>query len=240
MRSTQVHLSQSNRRVQTFLVDNANAVAQANASDARRQLDKAIADFDSASAEQGTLHRDVRGEVQRRRQLEQHLVARLMTPLAKVARALMKGTPEFAALTPSARSLSRERLVLAARSMADAAEKHVKELEAQFPAGFIAQLRAAADAVQASLDARAAMQVSRTGATKTIAVAARDGRKAVAALDGIVGHLIAGNERLEREWRAAKRVRRSSGKEEEDSAATLAPEAAHGAPQAQEVKQAVA
>jgi hypothetical protein len=240
MRTTQVHLNQSLRRTQTFLVENADAVAPANATDWRRQLDKAIADIDAASAEQGTLLRDVRGEVQRRGQLEQHLVVKLMTPLSKFARASMQGTPEFAALTPSSRSLTRERLVQAARSMADAAEKHVTELEAQFPAGFLAQLRAAADAVQASLDARAALSVKGTGATLKIAVAARDGRRAIAALDGIIGHLIAGNERLLREWRAAKRVRRADSSPAAGSAAKPAEAAPPSAPAAQEVNKAVA
>ena len=51
-----------------------------------------------------------------------------------------------------------------------------------------------------------------TGATNQIATALRNGRAAIATLDSLVSHVILGNERLEREWRAAKRITRSSGR----------------------------
>lgn len=116
--------------------------------------------LDAASAEQGTCHREVPGEVNRTRQLETALIRKFLTPLAK------------------------------------------------FPANFLAQLRAAADGVQASLDTRSAKVVAGAGATTKVKAMASQGRRAVAALDSLVSHLILGDERLEREWRAAKRVRR--------------------------------
>jgi len=214
MDSSQFHRSQSLRRVQQFLTDHADAVPTANASDSRRQLDSAVAVLDAATVEQGTHEREIRGEVRRRHQLERTLVRKYMTPLAKFARASLTGVPEYAALTPSARSLARERLVRAAQSMVSAAQKYAPALaSAKFPADFLTQFRAAADAVQASLDARSAKQVAGTGATKQVAAALAQGRRAVLALDSLVSHLILGHERLEREWRAAKRVRQSSATE---------------------------
>jgi hypothetical protein len=196
--------------VQQYLVENASAVGEANASDARRQLDTAIVAIDAAAAEQGTITREVRGEVHRRASLERLLVRKFMTPLSVFARAQLKGVPEYAALTPSTTSLERERLVQAAHAMANAADKHAAELaKAKFPVGFLAQLRAAADAVQSSFNAGGDKRVKKTGVTEKIAVAVREGRRAVGALDAVVRHVILGNEALEREWRSAKRVRQS-------------------------------
>ena len=209
MQGVQIHLSQSLRRVQQFMTGHADAVQPANAGDARKQLDSAIVALDAASAEQGTCHREVRGEVNRRRQLETALIRKFLTPLAKFARASLVGVPDYAALTPSVKQFQRERLVQAARSMAAAADKYATALtQAKFPANFLAQLRAAADSVQASLDTRSAKVVAGAGATTKVKTMAAQGRRAVAALDSLVSHLILGDERLEREWRAAKRVRR--------------------------------
>lgn len=209
MQQDQFHSGQSLRQVQQFLTEHASAVPAAIASAAKQQLDSAVADLEQAAITQGTLTREVRGEAQQRASLERALVKKFLTPLAKFARASLKGTPEFAALTPSIRAFRRERLVKTAQAMAEAADKHSAALrEAQYPADFLDQLRSGAAAVQAALDSGAARRVRRTGVTKAIRVAVASGRQAVAALDALVGHTISGDEALEREWRSAKRVRR--------------------------------
>lgn len=210
MQISQIHRSQSLRRVQAYLTAHADALQGANASDPRHQLDTAVTAFDAAAAEQGTSDREVRGEVQRRASLEHTLIRKYLSPLSKFARASLKGVPEYAALTPSAKQLQRERVITAARAMALAADKHTAELTAaKFPPQFLAQLRAMADSIQVSLDTRAARMVVRNGATKKIEMALVQGRRAVAALDSVVGHLILGDDRLEREWASAKRVRQT-------------------------------
>ena len=210
MQQHQIHVGQSLRQAQQFLVVHASAVPSAFASAARQQLDTAVAELDTAAIAQGTLTRESRGEVRRRAQLERTLVKKYLTPLANYARASLKGAPDYAALTPSARALERERLVKTAQAMAEAAGNHAADLsDGHFPADFLDQLRSAAGAVQASLDAGAAGRVRRTGVTKEIRVALASGRQAVAKLDSLVRFEILGDEALEREWRAAKRVRRS-------------------------------
>jgi hypothetical protein len=209
MQKKQIHVGQSLRQVQQFLVEHGVAVPSAVASAAKKELDTAVAALDQAAIEQGGLTRTVRGEVRRRTQLERTLLRKYLTPLAKFARASLRGVPEIAALTPSAGALARERLVRTAQSMAAAADVHVDRLrEAEFPADFLDQMRAAAAAVQRAFDAGITGRVRRTGVTKEIRAALADGRRAVATLDALVGHAIVGNEPLEREWRAAKRVRR--------------------------------
>ncbi len=223
MQRTQFHVGQSLRQVQQFLTVHASAVPSAAGSAAKRALDASVADLDRAATDQGGLARAVRGEVQRRLELERTLLRKFVTPLVKFARASLRGAPEFAALTPSAKSLHRERLVRTAQAMAVAAENHIDALRAgEFPADFLDQLRAAAAAVQQSFDAGIAGRVRRTGVTKEIRSALARGRQAVAALDALVAHTIVGDEALEAEWRSAKRVRRRGATEEEEVRAAAA------------------
>lgn len=212
MRRHEIHLTQSLRRSQYVLNVRADVLGAVNHTDARAQLDGAVITIDAAVDLQGTCLREWRGEVKRRKGLEKILTGKFMTPLSKFSRAELVGTPEFAALTPSATQLRTERLVASAHSMASAAAKWADRITAaQFPADFLQQLRAAANAVQASINAAQEAKVKLTGATKTIATAIKQGRSAVAKLDSAVSHMIVGNEPLKREWRTAKRVTRTNG-----------------------------
>lgn len=209
MQRTQLQVGQSLRQVQRFLTVHAGVVPSTSSSAAKRALDAAIEALDRAATGQGVLARAVRGEVQRRAGLERTLLRKYVIPLGKFARASLRGTPEFAALTPSTKALRSERLVQTAQAMAVAAESHVAALRAgEFPVDFLEQMRAAAVAVQGSFDAGRSGRVRKTGVTKEIRSALASGRQAVAALDALVGHMIDGNEALEREWRSAKRVQR--------------------------------
>ena len=211
MQSTQVHAGQSLRSTQQCLDAHPDVFQSVNATQARRELDAAITQLDAAAVEQGIQARESRGEVNRRTQLEHVLVRKYMTPLAKFARSQLKGVPNLDALTPSANQLKRERLAKAGLEMAGAAAPFAEMLvKANFPADFLTQLEAAAHAVHQSFDTRKGKQTARTGATKSIATLVRQGRTAVAALDSLVSHLILGNDRLEREWRSAKRVRKEA------------------------------
>lgn len=220
MQKSQFHVGQSLRQVQQFLTVHAGAVPSAATSAAKRELDAAVAALDRAATGQDALARAVRGEVQRRGQLERTLLRKYVIPLGKFARASLRGAPEFASLTPSTKALRSERLVQTAQAMAVAAEAHVAALRAaEFPVDFIEQLRAAAAAVQSSFDAGRSGLVRRTGVTKEIRAALANGRRAVAALDALVAHTIDGNEVIEREWRSAKRVQRRGPAETEVLAA---------------------
>jgi hypothetical protein len=226
MNKPQVYLSQSLHRAQQFLTAHAESAGPANSSEARRQLDQAITAMDAAVVEQHTSARELKGEVKRRHQLERTLVKKYMTPLAKFARASLTGVPDFVALTPTSQHLQRDRLANAARSMSTAAEKYAAQLSAaKFPQNFLAQFRAATDAVSSSLELAAAKRVARIGATKRIATAGAQGRRAIAALDSVLSHLILGDERLEREWRAAKRVTKVAvaSAQEPDVVGSIAP-----------------
>jgi hypothetical protein len=232
MRTTQIHLGRSLKGTQQFLDGNAAVVGSVNASEPRKRLDTAVSTFDAAVEEEGARARDVRGEVNRRKQLERRVVRKFMTPLAKFARSQLRGVPDFAALTPSANDFRTDKLVASARAMIAAAAPQAARIAAHFPEGFLEQFREAVDAVSASFEATTNARRQRQGAAKQLATALQDGRSAVAAIDSIVSHLILGNARLEEEWRVAKRITKSTGVRHEKPAATNAP-----AP-AQEVKSA--
>jgi ABC-type transporter Mla subunit MlaD len=212
MNSSQIRSSASLRRSQRFLDENSVVVGEVNTTKARHQLDAAVATLDATAAEQGTRTREARAVVVGRKQLENTLIRTYMTPLSKFARAKLQGVPDYAALTPSANDLRTEKLVQSARAMANAADPLTAQLaeETRFPATFLADLRKAADAVRASIDTRSQKTGSRAGATKQIASALASGRNAVAQLDASVSFHILRNDRLEREWLAAKRVTQST------------------------------
>lgn len=221
MQKRQIHVGQSLRQVQQFLTVHQAAVPSAVASAAKRELDAAVAELDRAATEQGGLERTVRGEVRRRRELERTLIRKYLTPLTKFARASLRGVPDIAALTPSATALQNERLVQTALAMASAADRHIDALQAaEFPADFLTQLRTAATEVKRSFDAGLSGRVRGTGVTKSITATLASGRQAVAALDALVAHTIIGDEALEREWRSAKRVRRSGVVQDEPAGTT--------------------
>jgi hypothetical protein len=213
MRSTQVHIGQSLDRVQRFLDTNASHIGTANGSDARRQLNTAIARLRAAADTQGVRARETHGEVRHRRATERVLVVRFMAPISKFSRAQLAGVPNFAALTPYAAQLSGPRLVNTARQMRQAAEPYAKQFGApNFPATFLADFSATINAISASLVQSAEWRRQRNGATKEIESALADGRNAVDTLDSLIAHQLIGNAQLTEEWRTAKRITMPTGR----------------------------
>lgn len=212
MKVGQVHAGQSLERVRQFLDAHPDQLGAVNGSDARTQLDTAIARVRAAVDMQGICRRVAHGEVRNRKAQERTLVLKYMTPVAKFARAKLKGVPHIAALTPSAGILTGIPLANAGRAMAAAAAPYADRFRAaNFPAGFLDQLAAAAEAIATSLAAAADSRRQRNGATKEIAAALKEGRNAVAALDSLVSHTIIGNDKLVEEWRVARRITKSTG-----------------------------
>jgi hypothetical protein len=210
MNSSQIHRGASLRRSQQYLDVHADVVGAVNSLPARKKLDAAITVLDSVSAVQGTRTRESRAVVVKRKQLEDVLIREFMTPLSKFARVELKGVADYAALTPSANQLRTERLVQSARAMANAAEPLAAQINVEFGANFLTDLRNATEAVRAAIDTHAQKTVARSGATKGVSEALTSGRDAVVSLDARVSRLIRGNGLLEREWLAAKRVVRST------------------------------
>jgi hypothetical protein len=207
MQAGQRYRGEALRRIQQFLDAYSDVFGALNASDARKQLDEAVAQLGPAVDVQGARVRDTRGEKEHQVELERELREHHMVPVARFALGRLASVPQIGALTPSATRFRGARLVAAARAMATAAIPHAAEFAAaSFPADFLQQLTAAADAVQASIEARSRKVVERQNATKAVANILRQGRSAALMLEGAVDRLVPRRSSLHAEWRAVKRV----------------------------------
>ncbi len=129
-----------------------------------------------------------------------------MAPIASFARGKLKGVPNFAALTKAGARVQGRRLVSEARAMVTAATPQTDALtKGGFPSDTVAQLGAAADALDQAISDRANAKVSRVTATQGLQQALSQGRDAVHMLDGGVRKLLVGNKTLIAGWVSAKR-----------------------------------
>jgi hypothetical protein len=212
MRTQQQYRLDSFYRVQAFLDTNAGVVGPLGSSEARRQLDVAVTQLKAHLDDQGTTTLEMAGQLGRQRMLITDLKIRHMRPIAVFARAKLRGVPDFAALSRPLVSQSPKQLVQLARAMATAAVPYVAALTAGgFPSDAIAQLGAAADAVQRAMSDRANSGVLRAGATKGVAEQLTLGREAVQMLNAVIGRAFAGNAAFLAAWHSARRVVAKSG-----------------------------
>ncbi|MFI5310214.1 MAG: hypothetical protein ACHQQ3_03205 [Gemmatimonadales bacterium] len=207
MHKLQRNQAASLRRARGFLDDHAKVLAAVNRTEARRQLDAAVHSVDDAGRLQNAYARAMRGETNKQRSLERELRETHLVPIGKLARAHLKRLPGMAALAPKLKNLGGPWLVQMARAIVIAgAEFREVFTAASYPARFLEDLAAAADALDASLARRSQHRSDRVTATAGIAVAIASGRNAVAMLDPVVGRIIAGNAGLVKGWRDAKRI----------------------------------
>jgi hypothetical protein len=212
------------RRVQDFLDANADAVGALKDSEGRKQLDDAVNTLEAHSGDQAATDLAMAGQINRQRSLQTELRASHMQPIATFARAKLRGVPDFAALVKSGLDLQPKQLVRAARAMATAAAPQQDVLtRAGFPGDTVAQLGAAASALENALTERANAKVRRVGSTKGIREELLKGREAVAMLNAVVSKQFVGNETFLAAWRAAHRVTAKSGVARVSVAAPAAP-----------------
>jgi hypothetical protein len=198
--------------VQHFLDVHDDVVGPLKDTEGRKLLDAVVAQLFAQENEQFTADGVLRGALARQRSLVAELKQQHMKPIAKFARAKLRGTPDFTALARSGSNLKGSKLVGAARAMATAAASVSDVLTAaQFPADAVKQLGAAADAVANAIVDRAASKQARGAATASIRQHLSLGREAVAMLDPIVTKRLAGNKGLLEGWRQAKRVVKKPG-----------------------------
>ncbi len=212
MRTHQLSTFQSLRRAQHYLDDRTDGLGPLNQTPARATLDDVVTKLEAHALEQGTTTLQARGDTNLQRQLAAELRVQHMRPIAKFARANLRGVPEFAALTASGKDVQGEMLVDAALAMAAAAKPHEQAfVEAKFPTDFLTTLTATAEAVRASIDTRSQKTGRRSGATKGIAAELARGRTAVNTLDAVITKLLAGDAAGLAEWRSAKRITAKAG-----------------------------
>lgn len=216
MRQDQLATYDTLTGVQGFLDTRADIFGSINASDERKDLDRIAASVRQKLTTQLARQRASRGATEGRKRLEHDLRTGNLMPLAEYARARLKGTvtsaEDYKALTPSSANLRGARLVQVARAMAKAAEGYTAALTAgHFPPDVLAQMNALADAVQAKLDQRAALDREMAGATAAISKGLADGRVIVRTIGAVVKRAAHKDPELLAEWRAAQRVKKKTG-----------------------------
>jgi hypothetical protein len=148
-----------------------------------------------------------KGATARQKSLRASLRANFMKPIADIAKLKLGSVPEFGAFVLPPIQLGATQLVAAAYAMADAAQLYQATFTAVgMPADFIPNLRAAADAVTASMNARQAHVGTSTSATQGI----QDQEKRVRALFKLINALVVpklGDDVvLLHKWRATKAI----------------------------------
>ena len=147
---------------------------------------------------------------------------RVVRSAAALAGLEIPGLAAFAAKSPPR---AGARLATRARSIATAAEAHEAALlAAGAPATFIGDLRAAADSLDAAIDAAGRARTQGAAATAGLRAAARDGRTVIAILDALVRSAISDRSVLAA-WETASHVDavRALAKGEEAPAVAAAP-----------------
>jgi hypothetical protein len=142
-------------------------------------------------------------EIERRREV----LSIHMAPIAKVARALRGTIPGIGVLTIPKKRLQTAALVSEAKSMARQAEIY-KEVfvEHALPTDFIEQLRAAAQSLKASLDARGLARAARKSSTRGVESELVLGRRIVDIIDATMTRVLRNQPAKQTEWQAVKRV----------------------------------
>lgn len=206
MQTTHSAVLNTLERVQRFMDTNANALGTLNTSGYRRILDDVVTTLSAHAVNQAASKRVGSGETAKQRALRNALKLNHLRPIAAVAAAQLKQVPEFAALKmPPANSTSRL-LIAAAGGMAAAATTYEKTFtDAGLPAGFLAELRTAADALNASITNRGTTTTLQSGATAGLRAESARGREAVRVLDSLIEPQIAGDTVLLVQWKSAKR-----------------------------------
>ena len=207
MRTNERRSTESSQRVAEFIVDNKTVLGPLDTTPAGQQLADANTQVASLAVAQGTAERTLSGHSSTQHDLAAALREQHMLPIAKYARAKLRGVPGYAALTTRLHGLTGTGLVHAALAMATAAQPFAAELtQAQFPSDAVDQLVSTANALSAAITSRQTTRVTRVQTTADLKEQVRRAREAVAMLDPIVTKKLADQPGLLAAWRSAKRI----------------------------------
>lgn len=212
MRSRQKQVIEAYQRVQDFL--KAHPVPPPAGYGWPKQLmDDVVARLTGHSTDQMVGGRLSRAETQKQRSLRKALRELHLRPIAQIAKAVLRDVPGIEkALRIPALQLTAMRLIAEASAIRDAVAPYESEfVKNGRPAGFLAELDAAIEAVQQSRMGRARSIGTRVGARAGLAQEIRRGRAAMEMLDAIVSTTYFGNQELLAKWRVAKRVQAVPG-----------------------------
>ena len=207
MRTIQGNMLRSLHSVQGFLNENADKLGGVISTGSRAMLDSAIAELEEHAATQDGRARMERGAVAIQRARRQALLRDHMAPIDRIARLLLPDLPDLVALRLPKGHPSVERLVALAGGMAEAAEPHAAAfIRTGRKPTFIADLRAAADALLHALQDRYVSRSKVRMATSALQTGMSHARKVVNVLDALMRSELANDPDLLAGWNLARHV----------------------------------
>ena len=171
-------------------------------------FDDVVAAFEGAAAEQESAVRARKGATVESRRLRAELRAHHLAPVARVAQSAI---PDVVKMTEALRlpkaNTTREQLLAKAESMAKAGEQYKTRLvESGLSADFVEELRGAAEAYKAAIDAQGKAVGNRTGATERLREARAAGRRTLDAIAALVKRQLSTDPAALAEFRQITRV----------------------------------
>jgi hypothetical protein len=195
------------RRVLTFLDSQSAVLGTTVPATLRAQLDTAVTQLAASGTDQESLDSSTRGEIVNQVAMRKALTVDFLDPMARIARHALRASPDFPALVVPASGLRKGDFMNKINAIVDAAAKHAQDfVDHGMPADFIAQLRAAVAALNASVDTRGKQK----GLLKQAGQGIKDSTKAVRAvlhvMDGIMKRALKTNQPVLANWTATKRI----------------------------------
>jgi hypothetical protein len=198
--------------IQHFLDANSVALGPVNTSGARQDLDGAAAALSGHAVSQGEHTTASTGETRKERSIRVSIRRQYLRPIAQVAATRSADVPQLGTLRLPHGKLVGANFVDAANIVANNAEPYVAVLVAAgLKPDFLIGLRGKLQELEASRGGRVGHAQVRKSSTIALGVAARKGRKAIKALDGVIEQQIPDNAQLLAEWKSVKRVAKKPG-----------------------------
>ena len=209
MKTVQGNMLLSLENAQAFLSENAAALGHVATTGARTMLDDSLVELSEHASVQNGQTRAGAGAIARRHALRAALLRDHMTPLAKIARLELTGTPELVSLSLPKDRPTVERLAALANGMAHAAEPYADVfIRAGMAPDFLQALRTASDDMVQALKDRAQSKGKVRTATSALRNKLSRARKVVHVLDAMVKSSLVGNQDLLAGWKLVKRIPR--------------------------------
>ena len=211
MNDRQVRQMDTLQSAQAFLALNGANVPGVAASGMARDLDAAIARLEWHAGNQASRSLVGQGITHRVAMLREALLRDHMAHIAGIAKVKLPRTPELAALRMPGERIGDGALISRATGMrAVAAPFSEVFVEAGLPADFLVQFSTAVDSLVASRELARQTMGQRSGATKGIQEAVREGRRVLRTLNAFMESALKDDTTLLANWKAVIRVRKST------------------------------
>jgi hypothetical protein len=212
MRQEQQRQLDSLVRAQDFIGQNPELVGSMAGSEDATQLADVLAQVRHHITAQGSNVLVAHGLTGQVHGMAKNLVRRHLGPIAKFARASLKGVPEYAMLVAKVRVSSPKGLVTKAYAVAEAAKPYVSRMVAAgFAADTVDQLLAATNDLNEVIVKREPMAKDRVRSTREIVTLIELGRDSVKKIDAVLAHRLATNAPALAAWKSASRVQAKVG-----------------------------